>query len=72
MTLIKSLNNLAGLHDKQRGSTLSLWLAEKYTMKKPHTKHVTHVTVSGDHNDNNTERLNGEMRDEDYGTNYEN
>lgn len=36
---------------------------EYYTMKKPKTKHIRHVRLSGDHNNNKMERLNGEIRD---------
>lgn len=36
---------------------------EYYTMKKPHTKHISHVHMSGDMNNNKMERMNGEVRD---------
>jgi hypothetical protein len=36
---------------------------EYYTMKKPHTKHISHVRMRGDHNNNKMGRINGEVRD---------
>jgi putative transposase len=36
---------------------------EFYTMKYPRTKHIRHIKLKGDHNNNKMERLNGEIRD---------
>lgn len=36
---------------------------EYWTRKSPQTKHIRHVRLSGDHNNNKMERLNGEIRD---------
>lgn len=36
---------------------------EYYTMKKPHTRHISHVHMSGDMNNNKMERMDGEIRD---------
>jgi putative transposase len=36
---------------------------EYYTMAMPKTKHVRHIHISGDKNNNKMERLNGEIRD---------
>ncbi len=36
---------------------------EYYTMKNPKTKHISHVHLQGDHNNNKMERMNGEVRD---------
>ncbi len=33
------------------------------TLKAPQTKHVRHITLRGDHNNNKMERMNGEIRD---------
>jgi putative transposase len=36
---------------------------EFFTRRKPRTKHVRHIRLQGDHNNNKMERLNGEVRD---------
>ena len=36
---------------------------EYFTMAMPKTKHVRHIHISGDKNNNKMERLNGEVRD---------
>ena len=36
---------------------------EFWTRKYPRTKHIRHITLKGDHNNNKMERLNGEIRD---------
>jgi putative transposase len=36
---------------------------EFYTMKKPRTRHISHIRLQGDHNNNKMERMNGEIRD---------
>jgi len=36
---------------------------EFFTLKNPRTKHVRHIQLKGDHNNNKMERLNGEIRD---------
>jgi len=36
---------------------------EFYTVKKPRTEHIRHITLRGDRNNNKMERLNGEIRD---------
>jgi len=36
---------------------------EYYTMKAPQTKHIRHIHLAGDKNNNKMERLNGEIRD---------
>jgi putative transposase len=36
---------------------------EYFTWKMPRTKHVSHIRLQGDHNNNKMERLNGEVRD---------
>lgn len=39
------------------------YLKEYRTMATPRTKHIRHIHIQGDHNNNKTERLNGELRD---------
>jgi hypothetical protein len=36
---------------------------EFFTRRKPRTKHVRHIRLQGDRNNNKIERLNGEVRD---------
>ncbi|MDQ4014051.1 MAG: transposase [Thermoproteota archaeon] len=36
---------------------------EFFTLKKPKTRHIAHVRLQGDHNNNKMERMNGEIRD---------
>ncbi|MER5175148.1 MAG: DDE-type integrase/transposase/recombinase, partial [Candidatus Nitrosocosmicus sp.] len=36
---------------------------EFFTTKKPRTRHINHIRLQGDHNDNKMERLNGTIRD---------
>ncbi len=36
---------------------------EFYTRKKPKTRHIRHIRLQGDHNNNKMERMNGEVRD---------
>jgi putative transposase len=36
---------------------------EFFTLKKPRTRHIAHVRLQGDHNNNKMERMNGEIRD---------
>ena len=36
---------------------------ELYTNKWPRTRHINHIRLQGDHNNNKMERLNGEIRD---------
>ena len=36
---------------------------EFWTQRKPRTKHIRHIKIRGDHNNNKMERLNGEIRD---------
>ena len=36
---------------------------EFFTLKKPRTRHIAHVRLQGDHNNNKIERMNGEIRD---------
>lgn len=36
---------------------------EFWTLKNPRTKHIRHITLKGDKNNNKMERLNGEVRD---------
>lgn len=36
---------------------------EFWTRKNPRTKHIRHIRIRGDHNNNKMERLNGEIRD---------
>jgi putative transposase len=36
---------------------------EFYTNTKPRTRHISHIRMQGDHNNNKMERLNGEVRD---------
>ena len=36
---------------------------EYFTMATPRTKHIRHIHLKGDHNNNKMERLNGEIRD---------
>lgn len=36
---------------------------EYYTLNAPRTQHIRHIRMSGDHNNNRMERLNGEIRD---------
>jgi len=36
---------------------------EFWTLRKPRTKHIRHIKIRGDHNNNKMERLNGEIRD---------
>ncbi|MGD6805961.1 MAG: DDE-type integrase/transposase/recombinase [Candidatus Bathyarchaeia archaeon] len=36
---------------------------EYWTLEGPRTKHVSHISLRGDHNNNKMERLNGEVRD---------
>jgi transposase-like protein len=39
------------------------YFTEFYTMKKPRTEHIRHITLRGDRNNNKMERFNGEVRD---------
>jgi putative transposase len=36
---------------------------EFFTARKPRTRHIAHVRLQGDHNNNKMERMNGEIRD---------
>jgi putative transposase len=36
---------------------------EFYTARKPRTRHIAHIRLQGDHNNNKMERMNGEIRD---------
>jgi putative transposase len=36
---------------------------EFYTLKDPRTRHISHIRLQGDHNNNKMERMNGEVRD---------
>ena len=36
---------------------------ELYTNRWPRTKHINHIRLQGDHNNNKMERMNGEIRD---------
>ena len=36
---------------------------ELYTNKWPRTRHINHIRLQGDHNNNKMERMNGEIRD---------
>jgi transposase-like protein len=36
---------------------------EFYTNTKPRTRHISHIRLQGDHNNNKMERFNGEVRD---------
>jgi putative transposase len=36
---------------------------EFWTTPKPRTRHISHIRIQGDHNNNKMERLNGEVRD---------
>lgn len=36
---------------------------EFFTLKNPKTKHIQHIRLQGDHNNNKMERMNGEVRD---------
>lgn len=39
------------------------YMKELFTLKNPRTKHIKHIRMQGDHNNNKMERLNGEVRD---------
>jgi putative transposase len=39
------------------------YMKELFTLKNPRTKHIKHIRIQGDHNNNKMERLNGEVRD---------
>src|SRR5438128_3896642 len=36
---------------------------EFFTINNPRTRHISHIPLQGDHNNNKMERLNGEIRD---------
>ena len=36
---------------------------EYFTLKNPKTRHINHIRLQGDHNNNKMERLNGSIRD---------
>jgi transposase-like protein len=36
---------------------------EFFTLKNPRTRHIAHIRLQGDHNNNKMERMNGEIRD---------
>jgi putative transposase len=36
---------------------------EFFTINNPRTKHISHIRLQGDHNNNKMERMNGEIRD---------
>ena len=36
---------------------------EFFTLKDPRTRHISHIRLQGDHNNNKMERLSGEVRD---------
>lgn len=36
---------------------------EFFAINKPRTRHISHIRLQGDHNNNKMERLNGEVRD---------
>ena len=38
-------------------------LTELHTNKWPRTRHINHISLQGDHNNNKMERMNGEIRD---------
>jgi hypothetical protein len=40
-----------------------LSIKELYTNKWPRTKHISHIRLQGNHNNNKMERMNGEIRD---------
>ena len=48
-------DGLPSYHDAYKKEFLTLGL--------PRTKHVRHITLKGDHNNNKMERMNGEVRD---------
>jgi transposase-like protein len=39
------------------------YLKEYWTLKGPRTKHISHITIKGERNNNKMERFNGEVRD---------
>lgn len=39
------------------------YMKEFWTLRNPRTKHIRHIKIRGDHNNNKMERLNGEIRD---------
>jgi len=39
------------------------YMKEFWTLRNPRTKHVRHIKIKGDMNNNKMERLNGEVRD---------
>ena len=39
------------------------YMGELSTLKNPRTKHIKHIRMQGDHNNNKMERMNGEVRD---------
>jgi transposase-like protein len=53
MTLIT--DGLPAYHDAYK--------KEFWTLRNPRTKHIRHIKIRGDHNNNKMERLNGEIRD---------
>jgi hypothetical protein len=52
MTLIS--DGAPNFHDAYR--------KEFFTLKNPKTRHIRHIRLQGDHNNNKMERLNGEVR----------
>jgi putative transposase len=36
---------------------------EFFTLKNPRTRHIAHIRLQGDHNNNKMERMNGKIRD---------
>lgn len=36
---------------------------EFFTINNPRTRHIAHIRLQGDHNNNKMERMNGEVRD---------
>ena len=36
---------------------------EFFTINNPRTRHISHIRLQGDHNNNKMERMNGEVRD---------
>ena len=53
MTLIT--DGLPAYHDA--------YMKEFWTLRNPRTKHIRHIKIRGDHDNNKMERLNGEIRD---------
>jgi putative transposase len=63
--LLENAKELAGKRPNTLGAQNfhDVFNKEFFTLKDPRTRHISHIRLQGDHNNNKMERLNGEVRD---------